>query len=88
MVKVIKKQKKKCVIKSTLTFYDYKNCLLNDEIILKPQQRPKRKTHSVYTEEINKVALSSNDDKRLHTFDRISLYPHGPSVGKVCKTEL
>ena len=42
----------------------------------------------VYTEEVNKIALSSNDDKRLQTFDRITSYPYGTSAGKVCKTEL
>ena len=30
---------KKCVIKRRLKFNDYKDCLLNNEIILKPQQR-------------------------------------------------
>ena len=44
--------------------------------------------HDVYTEEVNKIALSSNDDKRLQTFDRITSYPYGTSAGKVCKTEL
>ena len=42
----------------------------------------------MYTEEINKIAISSNDDKRLQTFDRITSYPYGTSAGKVCKTEL
>ena len=55
---------KKCVIKRRLKFNDYKDCLLNNEIILKSQQRFKSERHDVYTEEINKVALSSNDDKR------------------------
>ena len=32
--------------------------------------------------------LSSNDDKRLQTFDKITSYPYGTSAGKVCKTEL
>ena len=41
-----------------------------------------------YNEEINKISLSSNDDKRLQTFDRITSYPYGIIVGKVCKTEL
>ena len=62
--------------------------MLNDEIILKSQQRFKSERHDVYTEEINKIALSSNDDKRLQTFDRITSYPYGTSAGKVCKTEL
>ena len=65
-----------------------KDCLLNNEIILKSQQRFKSERHDVYTKEINKIALSSNEDERLQTFDRITSYPYGTSVGKVCKTEL
>ena len=79
---------KKCVITRRLKFSDYKDCLLNNEIILKSQQRFKSEKHDVYTEEVNKIALSSNDDKRLQTFDRITSYPYGASAGKVCKTEL
>ena len=79
---------KKCVIKRRLKFNDYKNCLLNKEIILKSQQRFKSEAHNVYTEEANKIELSSNDDKRLQTFDRITSYSYGTSSGKVCKTEL
>ena len=60
-----KAKEKKCVIKQILEFNDYKNCLLNNEIILKSQQRFKRESHNVYTKEINKIALSNNDDKRL-----------------------
>ena len=77
---------KKCVIKRRVTFNDYKDCLLNNETNLKSQQRFKSERHDVYTEEINKIALSSNDDKRLQTFDRITSYPYGASAGKVCKT--
>ena len=79
---------KKCVIKRRLKFSDYKDCLLNNEIILKAQQRFNSEKHDVYTEEVNKIALSSNDDKRLQPFDRITSYPYGASAGKVCKTEL
>ena len=79
---------KNCVIKQRLKFSDYKDCLLNNEIILKSQQRLKSEKHDVYTEEVNKIVLSTNDDKRLRTFDRITSYPYGTSAGKVCKTEL
>ena len=79
---------KKCVIKQRLKFNDYKDCSLNNEIILKSQQRFKSEAHNVYTEEINKIALSSNDDKRLQTFDRITSYLYGASAGKVCKSEI
>ena len=67
---------KKCVIKLELMFENYKDCLFNGEVILKSQQRFKSDHHKVYTEEVNKVVLSSNDDKRLQTFDRIETYPY------------
>ena len=62
--------------------------MFKNQIILKSQQKFKSKAHNVYTEEINKVGLSSNNDKRLQTFDRITSYPYGTSVLKVCKREL
>ena len=85
-----KKEKgtKKCVIKRRLKLNDYKDCLLNNQIVLKSKRRFKSEIHDIYTEEINKIALNGNDDKRLQTFDRISSYPYGTSAGKVCKTEL
>ena len=65
--KIDKKTKgtKKCVIKRIIKFDDYKNCLLNDKILLKSQQRFISKKHDVYTEDINKIALSNDDDKRI-----------------------
>ena len=76
---------KKYVIKQRFKFNDYKNCLLNNEIILKSQQRFKSEAHNAYTEEINKIALSSNDDKRLQTFDRITSYPYTQVLEKYAK---
>ena len=54
--------------KRILKFNDYTDSLLKTEIILKSQQRFKSEAHCVYTEEVNKIALSSNNDKRLSTF--------------------
>ena len=82
---------KKSVIKRRLKFNDYKDCLLNNDIMLKSQQRFKSEKHmyqDVYTEEVNKIALNSNDDKRLQNFDRTTSNPYGASAGKECKTEL
>ena len=79
---------KKRTIKRMLKFPDYKDCLLNNEIMLNSQQRFKSERHNVYTEKINNIALSSNDDKRLQTYDRTTSYPYGASAGKVCKTEM
>ena len=71
------KRTKKCVIKRMIKFNDYENCLLKDEVILKSQQRFKSKGHHVYTENINKIALSNNDDKRIVSSDKITSYPYG-----------
>ena len=68
---------KKCVIKKMIKFNDYKRCLLDDEVILKSQQRFIRKKHDVYTENINKIALSNNDDKRIVSSDKITSYRYG-----------
>ena len=68
---------KKCVIKRMIKFDDYKNCLLNGEVILKSQQRFISKGHDVYTEKIYKIALSSNDNKRIVSSDKITGYPYG-----------
>ena len=69
-------------------FENYKDCLFNDKIILKSQQVFRSDSHEVYTEEINKITLSSNDDKRLQTFDRITTYPYGTIAFRVCENEM
>ena len=79
---------KKCVLNRRLKFNYYKDCLLNNEIILKSQQRFKSEAHKVYTEEANKIVRSSNDDKRLQAYDRITSCPYGTSSEKVCKREM
>ena len=56
---------KKCVIKKMLKFEDYIKCLLDDKVILKSQQRFKSENHEVYTEDVNKIASSNDDDKRI-----------------------
>ena len=68
---------KKCVIKKMIKFNDYKKCFLNDEVILKSQQRFISKKHDVYTENITKIALSNNDDKRIISSNKITSYPYG-----------
>ena len=52
------------------------------------QQRFRSDHHKMYTEEANKIALSSNDDKRIQTFDRVTTYPYDTNVFKVYKNEM
>ena len=68
---------KKCVIKKMIKFDDYKKFLLNDKVILKSQQMFINNKNDVYTEDVNKIALSNDDDKRIVSPDKISSYPYG-----------
>ena len=56
-------------------FENYKDCLFNNKTVYR--ERFKSYYHDVYTEEVNKIVLSSNDDKRLQTSDKITTYPYG-----------
>ena len=79
---------KKCLIKQGLKFKNYKDCNFNNKTILKSQQRFKSDYQHLYTEQINKIVLSNNDDKRLQTFDKITTYLYGSYTLKVCKSEM
>ena len=56
------KETKKCVIKHRLMFENYEDSLFNNKTILRSQLRFKSDHHNVYTEEVNKIALNSDDD--------------------------
>ena len=58
-----------------LKFSDYKCSLLNNEILLKLQQRFKSEARNVYTE-------------KIQTFDNITSYPYAASTAEICKTEM
>ena len=78
---------KKCIAKREIISENYKDFLFNDKVIIRLQQRCRNYNHKVYTEEVNKIALSSNDDKRIQTFDKVTTYPYGTNVFKVCENE-
>ena len=77
---------KKCIIKREFMFENYRESFLSNKIILKSQQRFKSDHHKVYTED--KIALSSNDDKRLQSFDGITTYPSGSNAFKACESKM
>ena len=79
---------KKCIVKREIIFEKYKDSLFNDEVIIRSQQRFRSYNHKGYTEEVNKIALSSNDDKRIQTFDKVTTYPYGTNIFKVCENEM
>ena len=71
------KETKACVIKQKPMFENYKDCLFNNKTVYRSQERLRSYYHVIYTEEVNKIASSSNYDKRLQTPDRITTYQYG-----------
>ena len=55
---------RKCMIKRKIIFEDYKDSLFNNNTILRSPLRFKNDLHNVYTEDVNKIALNSNDDSK------------------------
>ena len=82
------KGENKCIIKRRIKFKDYCDLVFKNKTILRSQLRFKKDHHIVYTEKINKIAISSNGDKRLQTFNKVITYPYGTNVFKVCESEL
>ena len=68
---------KKCVVKKTLTFEDYKTCLFSDSTEYRSQLMFRSSKHEVHTIKVNKVALNRDDDKRISRKDSISTFVIG-----------
>ena len=68
---------KKCVVKKTLTFEDYKSCLFNSDTFYRSQLMFRSMKHEIFTIEVNKVALNRDDDKRISKKDGISTLARG-----------
>ena len=79
---------KKCIIKRRIVFQAYKDSSFKNKTILRSQLRFKSDLHIVYTEEVNKIVISNNDDKRLQTFDGVTTYSYGTNVFKVCESKI
>ena len=71
------KSTKKCVVKHTITFNNYVQALFNDNTILRTKYTFRSDHHEVYKQNINKIALSNNDDIRIKSYDKITSYPYG-----------
>ena len=75
----IKKDKgvKKSVVEKTISLDDYKDCLFTGKTQMRQQNLIRSHLHNVYTETVNKVALSAVDDKRIICKDGIHTLPYG-----------
>jgi len=72
---------KKGVVKNNISFDDYKICLFSSKEQRRTTNVIRSRQHEIFTETVNKVALSSNDDKRIILPDRINTLAH---TGNAC----
>ena len=79
---------KKCIIKRRIVFQAYKDSSFKNKTILRSQLRFKSDLYIVYTEEVNKIVISNNDDKRLQTFDGVTTYSYGTNAFKVSESKI
>ena len=80
-----------CVINRRLNFQNYKNCLepaqIENKINHLEKQRFGSEKHNAFTEGINNIGLSSNDDKRMQPIDLTETYAYRMNKNLVCKKE-
>ena len=62
---------KKQVVESSITHEDYKTCLRTGKELLRKQNILRSYDHDIFSEEVNKIALSAADDKRYILDDGI-----------------
>ena len=73
---------KDCVIKKSLSFQDYKNCLFSEKKVMKEMNIIRSQNHDIYSITVNKFALSANDDKRLICPNKINTLALRPITNK------
>ena len=60
---------------------------IKNKLLLKWPQKFKTERHNLFIEEIRKIALSSNDDKKMKSTDSMETYPHWMSKDIIWKKE-
>ena len=61
-----------------------KGFIKNNKLILKSQKGFRSEENNVFTEEVNKIALSANEDKRIKSIDSVETYAYGTSKDLIC----
>ena len=68
---------KKAIVKKSVSFSDYKKCLFDKKEIYRSMNLIRSHEHIIYSEKVNKIALSCEDDKRVVQKDNIRTLAHG-----------
>ena len=81
--KMLGKEEKKCkgikksVVRKDISHEDYKECLFSGASQMRKMNVIRSRRHEIFSETVNKIALSANDDKRIILEDRISTLSYG-----------
>ena len=68
---------KKSVVRKDISHEDYKECLFSKKPQMRKMNVIRSYKHEIFSETVNKIALSANDDKRIILEDRISTLSYG-----------
>ena len=68
---------KKSVVRKDISHEDYKECLFSKKPQMRKMNVIRSRRHEIFSETVNKIALSANDDKRIILEDRISTLSYG-----------
>ena len=68
---------KKSVIKNNISLEDYKQTLWSQKPQMRKMNQIRSYNHEIFSETVNKIALSANDDKRIILEDKISTLSYG-----------
>ena len=71
------KRIKKSVIKNNISHENYRECLFSEQPQMRKMNVIRSHRHEIFSETVNKIALSANDDKRVIREDRISTFAIG-----------
>ena len=62
---------KKNVVKKGIEFENYTECLFTGEKQMRKMKIIRSENHEIYSKEVNKIALSNEDDKRVVLDDKV-----------------
>ena len=68
---------KKPVVSKSIHLEDYKRCLFTGKEEHRKMNVIRSREHELFTETVNKIALSANDDKRIIQPDKIQTLAYG-----------
>ena len=68
---------KKSVVKKDISHENYRDCLFSEKPQMRKMNVIRSHGHEIFSQTVNKIALSANDDKRIILEDKISTFAYG-----------